>query len=460
MTRQLRVQGRQRGIVLILTMILLVVFASLAVAMTSLSDMNLQMAENQRAGACARYAAESGVEVLRYWLSQITLSGNLDPDDYLTSVHAFLQTDCNLPSLPSLAASAITLPMVSLGTESQQTFSALLSLIDTDTLQMTVTGQYNGITRTIQTDYNFDSRANSVFNYGVASRGPVSISGNILMSGATIAVESNAYIESLSNILALEIIGNSQIGGEVSICNSLAIVDLQGGQAGIGGDTGQTAIDEHVELGVPQVEFPEPITSMYESYASNTMDANTDTSADASYDNLLIPAGLNPSFSGDVTLRGVIFIETPNVVTFTGNVDMTAIMVGDGDWTDNSGTNQINITGNVSSQVISDLPDEAQFSGLHDELGTFIMAPGFAVSMGGNFSTIVGSIAANGISFYGNAGGTVNGSVINYSDKPMELSGNSDLLFNRSGLDGIPAGFLPQVVLYYDATSYRELVGL
>ncbi len=262
------------------------------------------------------------------------------------------------------------------------------------------------------------------------------------------------------HILALSIIGNSQIGGDVSICNSLAVVDLQGGKAGIGGETGQTAIDEHVELGVPQVEFPEPITSMYDDYApiANAMDATTDTSADASYDNLRIPAGLNPHFSGNVALRGVIFIETPNVVTFTGNVDMTAIIVGDGDWTDNSGTNQINITGNVNSLPISDLPDEAKFDGLHDEIGTFIMAPGFSVSMGGSFATVSGSIAGNGISFFGNAGGTIKGSVINYSDEPMELSGNSDLLFNRSGLDKVPAGFLPYVVLYYDASSYREVI--
>ncbi len=457
MTCRLEIQQRQRGIVLILTMIILVVFASLAVAMSTLSDMNLQMADNQRCGAGARYAAESGVEVLRFWLSQITLSGNLDAANYLTAVHSFLVTDCTLPSLPTLTGSSVTLPAVSLDAESQQTFSAVLALADANTLRLTVTGQYEGVTRTIQTDYGFDSRANSVFNYGVASRGPLSISGNILLTGATIEMESNAYIESLGDIQALSIIGNSQIGGDVSICNSLAVVDLQGGRAGIGGETGQTAIDDHVEFGVPQVEFPEPTASMYASYASNVMDANTDTSADTSYANLRIPAGLNPHFSGNVTLQGVIFIETPNVVTFSGNVDMTAIVVGDGDWTDNSETNQINITGNITSESVSDLPHEAQFSGLHEETGTFIMAPGFAVSMGGNFSTVAGSIAGNGISFHGNAGGTINGSVINYSDEPMELSGNSDLLFNRSGLDGIPAGFLPQIVLYYDETSYREM---
>jgi hypothetical protein len=438
-------------------MIILVVFASLAVSMTTLSDTNLQVSDNQRCGDNARYAAESGVEVLKFWLSQVAMSGTSSPDTYLSEVYSFLQTDCDLPASPTLTSSGITLPVVSLDSQSQQQFSASLVLADTETLRMTVTGDYHGITRTIQTDYVFGHRANSVFNYGVASRGPLSLSGNILLTGFTIAVESNAYIESLSDPLALSIIGNSQIGGEVKICNPVATVDLQGGKAGIGGETGQDAIDEHVDFGVPPTEFPEPVTSTFESYAVNVMDADTDTSANASYDNLRIPAGTNPHFSGDVTLRGVIFIEQPNVVTFSGNVDMTGIIVGDGDWTDNSATNQINITGNMTSLPITDLPEEAQFDGLQEQAGTFIMAPGFAISMGGSFSTVAGSIAGNGISFFGNAGGTINGSVINYSDEPMTLSGNSDLLFNRSGLEDVPAGFVPQVVLFYDSSSYREV---
>jgi len=78
---------------------------------------------------------------------------------------------------------------------------------------------------------------------------------------------------------------------------------------------------------------------------------------------------------------------------------------------------------------------------LRDETGTFIIAPGFSLSFGGAFATINGAIAANGIQFYGNAGGTIDGPVLNYSDTPMELSGNSDLFVNRSNTAQIPAGF-------------------
>jgi hypothetical protein len=158
-----------------------------------------------------------------------------------------------------------------------------------------------------------------------------------------------------------------------------------------------------------------------------------------------------------VTFRGVVFIQTPNVVTFAGNTDITGIIVGNGDLNDNSGTNQIIFLGTVTSYPVTDLPLEPQFGQLRDETGTFLMAPGFAASFGGNFNTLNGAIVANGINFFGDAGGTIDGSVINYSDTPMELSGNNDLFFNRSGTVEVPAGFDTEIVLYYDSSSYSEV---
>jgi hypothetical protein len=277
------------------------------------------------------------------------------------------------------------------------------------------------------------------------------------MEGANISVESNAYIESDDSILALTIIGNSHIAGNVKIVNPIATVDLQGGQAGIGGETGQDAIDNHVEFGVPPSEFPEPVSSTFASYATNIIDADTDTSTDVNLENITIVPETNPTFSGQATLKGIVFIETPNVVTFTGDAHLTAIIVGDGDWTDNSGTNQINFNGSVESLPVSELPDETQFEGLHGRTGTFIIAPGFHISFTGNFTSLSGAIAGNGIDFSGNAGGTINGSIINYSSEEATLSGNTDLYFNRSGIEDIPAGFVPEIILQYDPDAYSEV---
>jgi len=58
---------------------------------------------------------------------------------------------------------------------------------------------------------------------------------------------------------------------------------------------------------------------------------------------------------------------------------------------------------------------------------------------------------------WGNAGGTIQGSIINYSDVQMTLQGNTDLYFNRSGLTEVPAGFVPRLILAYDSSSYLEV---
>ena len=454
-------RSKYSGAVLIMSMIFVLIFSALAVSMATFSGINVQLASNQCASDSARGCAESGLEVIRYWLSRASISGTTASSERFNQIVATIQNDLTNSSVTNISisqnGSTISIPNVTLDSDSDQYFSATISQISDDTLRIDVTGTCGSTTRAIRAHYLFGTRANTVFDFGVASRGPLSLSGNIEMEGANISVESNAYIESEDSILALSIIGNSHIAGNVKIVNPIATVDLQGGQAGIGGETGQDAIDNHVEFGVPNTEFPEPVPSLFASYATNVVDANTDTSVDLTLENIKIKAGTNPIFSGQATLKGVVFIETPNVVTFTGNANLTAIVIGDGDWTDDSGTNQLNFLGNVESLPISELPAEAQFEGLHDQTGTFIMAPGFHVSFGGTFASLSGAIAGNGIEFSGNAGGTINGSIINYSSEEVTLTGNSDLQFNRSGLTAVPAGFVSEIVLHYDPDSYSEL---
>ncbi len=455
-------RSKNRGAVLIISMIFVVIFSALAVSMAAMSGTNVQIADNQRNADRARACAESGFDVIRFWLNQVSIPGTTLVADRFNQIAGSLQneltTNCITNVAPSYDGSAITIPGVTLDSANGSSFSSTITPLGTETVQIDVTGTYGSITRTIRVNYVIGERANNVFDFGVATKGPLSLSGNIELEGVNVSVEASVYIESENSNLALSIIGNSQIAGDVSIVNPIASVDLQGGQAGIGGETGQDAVDNHVSFGVPPSEFPEPDPTLFESYATSVVDANTDTSADATLENIRILANTNPTFSGQVILKGIIYIETPNVVEFTGGADVTGIIIGDGDIQDNSGVNQIIFRGNVDSHPVTELPEEAQFDGLHDQTGTFVMAPGFDVSFGGSFSALCGAIASNGVEFFGNAGGTINGSVINYSDEEMTLSGNSDLYFNRSGTTEVPAGFVPEIVLQYNPSSYSEVL--
>jgi len=440
-------------------MIFVVMFSALVVSMATMAGTNVQIATNQHKANCARACAESGHQIIRHWLSHASVSGTTAQELRLSGIANSFQSAADEISNVTLSydSSSITLPSVTLDSSSEQSFSALITQVDPNTLQADITGVYGPLSKTIRVNYKFAERANTVFDFAVASKGPLSLEGNVELEGVNVSVESNVYIESGNSTLALSITGNSQIAGEVSIANSLASVYLEGANAGIGGETGQDAIDNHVSFGVPPSEFPEPNPSYFEPYVINVVDANTDTSADATFENIRIVAGTNPSFTGQVTLNGVVFIEAPNVVTFSGDTTITGLIVANGDLNDDSGTNQVNFSGNVSSHPVSELPQEDQFAQLRNETGTFLIAPGFSASFGGNFDTLNGSMAANGIRFHGNAGGIINGSVINYADTEVEITGNSDLSFNRSGIIQVPAGFVPELILQYEPTSYSEI---
>lgn len=450
-----------RGSVLVLSLIFIAMFSALAAALATLAGTNVQVAHNLRKTDVARGCAESGLEVMRYWIGKVDMSGTIAHSDRFSHLATALQAELAAAHVtnvaPVLSGSTITVANVPLLSSTGQSFSALLTKLNDDTVRLDVTGHYGSLSRTVRSNFIFGERAHTVFDFGVATKGPLSLTGNIDLAGVNINVESNAYIESPSALLALSIIGNSQIAGNVKIVNPLAYAYLQGGKAGVGGDTGSAALS-HVETGVPFSEFPEMVPGPLQSYATNVLSPGLDLSQDVTLTNVRVPPNTNPKFSGKATIRGVLYVQAPNVVEFTGGTDIIGIIVTNGSQTDDSGTNQLIFRGNVSSQSVAALPQEPQFAGLQSKTGTFIIAPGFSASFGGSFSTLNGAIAANGVTFFGNAGGIIRGSVLNYADRQMALTGNSDLLFNRSGLDEVPVGFVPEIVLHYDRTSYTEVL--
>ena len=457
----MRWRKTQKGVVLIICMILLCVSAVLAVSFASMSDTNAQIASNQHKSNRAFAGAESGLETLRFWLDGIYLPGTVPPAQRLSHICTYLQNlkDGGHSNLdPNISGTdLITIPDVTVA--NGQTFSASIRKItgNDDLLRLDVTGHNGPVSRTIRVNYGFNERGNTVFDFGVATKGPLEMTGNVEIEGANINVEASVYIEALNDDTALSLTGKCAIAGNVSIVDPVAAVSVSSASK-IGGDRGAAAMN-HVIQPVPPSEFPVPNPGLFEQYVGvgSQHIVTSGSNSNITLENVRIPAGVNPTFSGNVTIRGIVFIETPNVVTFTGNTTITGIIAGDGDLNDNSGTNQVNIIGNVVSYPVTDLPAESQFSQLRDEKGTFMITPGFSISFGGNFNTLNGTIAANGVEFFGNAGGTIQGSVINYSDTPMTLTGNTDLIFNRSGITETPAGFTPELRLEYDPASYCEV---
>lgn len=446
--------GRPPGIALVLALVFLAMFAALTAAMAAFSGADMQIAANLHRADATRACAESGLEVMRFWIGRVDMSGKIAHSERFSHLATSLQSSmtANLLNRLTCTSSTITLTNVPLHSSRAESFSAVLTKVDNDNVRLEVTGHCGALARTLRTDFQFQETANTVFDYGVVTRGPLSLQGSVDITGVNINVESNAYIESPNTLLALQVGGSSEIAGNVKIANPSACVSL-GSHASVGGATGAAAM-EHISIGVPPSSFPDMDPGLFTGYATNVLSPTLDLKKAQTLTNIRIPPNTNPKFTGKATINGVLFIQTPNVVEFAGGASITGVIVTNGDPNDNSGANQLKFTGNVDTQPVTQLP--SSFGDLRTKTGTFIMAPGCAVSFSGSFTTLNGAIAANGVSFSGNAGGMIHGSVINYANNTMTLSGNSDLLFNRSGLDQIPAGFVPQIVLYYVPSSYAE----
>jgi hypothetical protein len=454
---------RQKGIAMAAALLFVAVFSALSVGMFSLCRQNTIAAVNLHSVNQARSSAESGLEILRYYMQQIEIPGMTSEDQRFDQVVSALTGSSSI--LPNgfnwslnddgtvISFGNLESP-ISLGGE--KAFYAQMWADGTNGVNVRVKGVSGTLERTIRSEFTYGTRQRTVFDFGVATKGPLSLK-SLTLDGVNLRVESDVYIESSITNGALTI-QNAQIAGDVKIVNPSAYVTMSGGQSSIGGEQGASAIQNHVEIGVQSTEFPTPNPGYFEQYVNGiTLNSSNISSYtnNATLENVRIAAGTNPKFTGNTIIKGVLYIEQPNVVEFGGNADITGLIVGDGDYNDNSASNKVTFTGTVNSTGVASLPQTEQFAGLHDETGTFIMAPGFAVEFGGNFGTLNGCIAANGVRTYGSAGGVIGGSIVNYSTTPMKLEG-SGLFFNRSGITDLPAGFVPEILIHYNPAAYEE----
>ncbi len=455
------------GTVLILSMIFVVIFSALAISMLTLSGTNAQLASNQHKVDYALASAESGLEVERYWLNRVMMDSTTPVASYLSEIVSLVKDDLTAEGVTNitLSDSGAFEPVV-LNSTNGQNFEGQLDVDanSPDTLHLQASGGTEQVSRTIGVSFVIDDYKWPIFNYGMATKGPINHTGNPTTLSASENWEADIYIESSGSTVAIDIDGNINFDGDITIGNPAANVDFAE-DVQIAGETGEDAINNHVTIGEDEyVEFPVPDTAHFEAYATGmVIDSSTDPNffgdpnkigtGNATLINAKIVAGTNPTFYCNVTIQGILFIESPNAVIFSSNMALMGIIVGDGDLATDPVTDKIDVLGNFASLPY---PPGAEFDEIREEEGTSILAPGFAGTFAGNFSTVEGVIALSGMHFSGNVSALVKGTLINYSDDPMVVEGNPSMMFDRAGLTKIPAGFDTKKVLIYDPSSYQE----
>jgi hypothetical protein len=441
------------GAALVISMFFVVVFSILALSITAMCGTNVRIADNQHKVGCAFGGAESGLHVSRYWLARVTMPSTTPTSAYFTTIVETFRDDLlanNISNLP--LDSAGNIPCVPFDSDSGCVFDTAMAInANTPTvLEVCTTGRVGPVARTVKVNFNVEPYKHPIFNFGLATKGPLNFPGNPTFAGVTDNWEADIYIQSDSNATALQILGNCNFDGDINIANAAANADFQGDVI-IAGDHGQTAIDNHVFIGVDPPDFPVPDTARFLQYATGDLvDDDTDLSKGITLTNAVIAAGTNPTFAGTVTVKGILYIQPPNEVTFGRNCMLEGIIVAPGD-VNNPGSNSLTFNGNFDT---APYPQGQEFDAIRGEVGSSILAPGFSAYFGGNFSTVNGVIAVSGVHFAGNASAVVKGTIINYADTPTVVEGNTVLNFDRASSTPIPAGFDTLRVLDYDPSSY------
>jgi hypothetical protein len=445
---------------MVLALLMLTLLATLSVAIVTTSSTSVQQAGNLVAVQRAQLQAEGGMGYLIRTMSSINLPGAASGQQVLDGTAAALATALN--GTNSLRANAVAYegaevctPEITMG-PSDQAFSAVLSLDAQSNLRMVVTGRCGSVRRQVGVGFGLVPGGSGFFDYGIASKGKINMTGNARVGGANDPSEANILAATYSDNEAIKLAGNCRIDGDISISNPDGYTSLAG-NVSVGGESiSSDAIDDHIHVGIGPVEFPEVDPTVFEPFATNLVTSSTSTSGNKTFENIRIAANANKTFSGNITLKGVIFIEAPNKIHFSGNVTITGVIVtedaGDNAYDDNT----LKFTGNTTVKPVTDLPDTPQFSQLRQMPGAFLLAPGFSTQFTGNFGTVSGCMAADQFKFTGNAGGTVAGGVINYGDTEFKLTGNSNLIIDRSDSPDEPPGFSVPGKLAVQPDSYFE----
>ncbi len=274
----------RRGIATLIALVFIALLSVLALAIYSSSNLSVQVVANEKQVRMAQLAAESGMEFVRYQLSAISVPYNTPQNQLFTAVTDDLKTQLNGSATlggKSIEISGSTAyipardqPAISMG-GGMGSFRAQVTAQGTHLLVRT-TGMNDDeqFQRDIQLEYAVAMHASNIFDFGVASKGPIAMNGNVSIRG-TLGNEvfGSVLVLSDNNTTPLTMIGNASISGDVSLTRNNPQSISVGPSSEIAGySVGSTHIWNHVHDQVTEPEFPVIDTTIFKPYATNVVD--------------------------------------------------------------------------------------------------------------------------------------------------------------------------------------------
>jgi len=459
---------RKRGMAAIVALAFLVILATVAVALAWVSSAEFNKSVNLAGVSRAQFAAESGLSMMQYVLRDLRLPYNTQSDTLMSNLHAELGAAMDGSALlggydVALAGQTVYLPPIDLPKDGFSCHFEPGTREGQFGCWMTVTGTAGAISRRVAVFLACSPKRSPIFDFGVASRGRIVVSGNASLSGANHPGEAS-ILSTLGEPMAIEAGGHANISGDLFVTGEdIDYVLLHGSGLTVGGTSDITKIlSEHVFLGTEEPEFPEIDTAPLAALTTTTIDANTDLSGFGGvFNNVLIKAGTDPHFTGDTVINGILFIEAPNKVVFGSDTTVNG-MIATTDGGDYGLDNcQIDFRGHASAPGTVALPDTEEFAAVKQQEGTFLLGPGFEVIFRGTSNTVNGTMAADQFSFLGNTNieGDFTGGIIGLDDNQLTFQGNANISINLKDTAALPAGFQHKMALTIVGGSYVEPVG-
>jgi hypothetical protein len=446
------VPARRRGVAAMLAMLYLVLFSTLALGFFAAFTLATQTSYNERNARRALASAESGMEFIRYQLWALNIAPTTPAEELFDTVADQLAGKLNgTANLGGGSIVKLTDTILIPGDPSAyiplndqgDAFRVDISRAGKE-LVVSVTGRTAGglsaanMGRAVRLRYAVFERPSSIFDFGVASKSSINMVGDTAILGSPDPA-AGSVLSTSEAAYPLTMGSNCEISGEVSFSDPDAWVDA-GANSVINNEVGEPNWSDNIHH-VEAPDFPIVDTADYFPLATSTITSKTP--AGTQFVNIRIPANTNPTFNSDVDIFGVVYIESPNQVTFNGHATITGVVVTENDPVGSWTTNKIEFLGGASATGPENLPEnDVRFTQLREMGGAFILADGFTVSFGGTAETnVTGTIVASNITFAGTGDAAVNGSVINLEpESSVTFKGTSSVTITSSGTKTQPYG--------------------
>ena len=401
MNRSFRIPRRRRGVTSVIAMLFLVLIGTLALGFYTSVTTATALAKNDRRSAKALMAAESGIQFMRNRLANVSIPPNTTAADLLDELEADLLNDEQIANnllgtpIPPRDGNVLTIPFICTDVAEQSGFTVTISDIGAvGEIVCTVRGQSGDAktgavsNKSVRLDFTRKEIESNVFESAIAAQSQFVMRKGSVTGIPNVSSDSIIKLMSAQETYPAIIMYNGKIGSLDGGELGTVIPDpdpmeagepldgaLQFSQGYVHGSQNPLTIKENYLKLVDKPEFPTVNTDMFVNYATSTYTGGTG----GVLRNVRIPAGTNPKFTGNVTIQGILYVESPNVVDFGGNTNMQGFIVFQN--AGNSTVNQINATGNFT---YGNLPDDTEFDKLRTITGISMLAPTTAVKFSGS----------------------------------------------------------------------------